>query len=108
MSDNEKFRAVMHLASERPDWVRVVRAACTCARRVEEFGGEFAGAWVVQELERQEGERIWLPGLRVLASYGLVEKVGKSTRRGSRAYYRMPDRAAVELALQELDRRRQG
>lgn len=92
----------MHLASERPNWVRVLRAACTCARRAEEFGGDFAGAWVFQELERQEGQRIPLPNLRVLAGYGLVVKSGESTRGGNRAYYRMPDRQAVELALETV------
>lgn len=101
----ETARAVMHLASEKPDWLPALRAACTSARKAEPYGGEFAGSWVVTELEQLAGERVWLPGLRTLAVYGLIEKAGPSTRGGRRAYYRMPDRAGVELALQELERR---
>ena len=104
MIDNDTARAVMHLASERPEWIRVLRAACQSARKAEPYGGEFAGAWVVQELEQMEGQRIAVPNLRTLATYGLVVKSGESTRGGRRAYYRMPDRQAVESALQELER----
>lgn len=98
-------RAVMRLASERPDWIPVLRAACAAARRAESYDGEFAGAWVLSELEKQTGNREWRPGLRTLAAYGLLEKSGPSTRGGRRSYYRMPDRPGVEQALQELERR---
>lgn len=100
----ETVRAVMHLASERPDWIPALRAACESAHRAEPYGGEFAGAWVLSDLERMTGDRTWLPGLRTLATYGLLEKAGQSTRGGRRAYYRMPDRQGVELGLQELQR----
>jgi hypothetical protein len=91
--------AVQRLAYEYPDWVPVLRAACVQARKSEPFGGQFAGRWVLQELARQTGRPEWQPGLRRLVAYGLLEKVGESTRGGRRAYYRMPDRAGVEDAL---------
>lgn len=94
----------MRLAHERPEWIAPLRAACVTARTAEDFSGDFAGAWVLDELERQNGTR-WLPGLRTLATYGLIEKAGPSTRGGRRAYYRMPDRQGVEMALEELARR---
>lgn len=92
----------MRLAYERPDWLPVARAACAQAEKSEPFGGQFAGSWVLKELESQTGERPWRPGLRLLVAYGLLEKVGESTRGGRRAYYRMPDRVAVERALAEV------
>lgn len=105
MSDHDDtVRAVMRLANERPDWIAALSAACVTARIAEDFSGDFAGAWVLDELERQNGTR-WLPGLRTLATYGLIEKSGPSTRGGRRAYYRMPDRQGVEMALEELARR---
>ena len=48
------------------------------------------------------GQRVHVPGLRILVTYGLLEKSGESTARGTRAYYRMPDRAGIEAALAEL------
>lgn len=108
MSDHgETVRAVMRLAHERPEWIAALRAACVTARKSEDYSGDFAGAWVLDELERQNGTR-WLPGLRTLATYGLIEKAGPSTRGGRRAYYRMPDRQGVEMALEELARRGAG
>jgi hypothetical protein len=104
---DETARAVMRLAHERPEWIAALRAACVTARTAEDFSGDFAGAWVLDELERQNGTR-WLPGLRTLATYGLIEKSGPSTRGGRRAYYRMPDRQGVEMALAELARRTAG
>jgi len=106
MTDHtEAIRAVMRLASEKPDWLPVLQAACESARKAEAFGGEFAGSWVISELQRQTEADVWLPGLRTLAVYGLIEKSGPSTRGGRRAYYRMPDRAGVELGIEELKRR---
>ena len=95
-------RAVASLVAERPDWVPVLEAAIAVSDRVEPSGGEFAGAWVIDELERRAGRRTWLPNLRVLVSYGLVEKSGESTRGGRRAYYRMPAKRAVAEALLRL------
>jgi hypothetical protein len=42
------------------------------------------------------------PNLRVLSGYGLLVKVGETTRGGKRAYWWMPDRRGVEQALEEL------
>jgi hypothetical protein len=91
--------AVRRLAYEHPGWLPVLEAAVTVAANVEAHGGEFAGAWVVDELRRRGAPR-WIPNLRILVSYGLIEKSGPSTRGGRRAYYRMPDRAGVEGALE--------
>ena len=90
--------SVARLAREHPDWLPVLEAAVAVAADVEPHGGEFAGAWVVDELARRGSGR-WIPNLRILASYGLIEKSGPSTRGGRRAYYRMPARAEVEKAL---------
>jgi len=92
----------MRLAYERPDWLPVLRAACIQAAKSAPYGGQFAGRWVLQELERQLGTRAWRPGRRLLVAYGLLEKVGESTRGGRRAYYRMPDPVGVESALDEI------
>lgn len=95
-------RAVATLEAERPEWIPVLEAAIAVSDRVEEFGGEFAGAWVLDELERRVGRRTWLPNLRVLQSYGLIEKVGESVRGGRRAYYRMPAKKLVADVLSRL------
>ncbi len=92
-------RTVGRLAIEHPEWLPVLEAAAAVAGNVEEHGGEFAGAWVVDELARRGSPR-WIPNLRILVSYGLLEKSGPSTRGGRRAYYRMPDRAGVLKALE--------
>jgi DNA-binding PadR family transcriptional regulator len=68
------------------------------AEESEPYGGRFAGRWVLQEAGR------WEPGLRVLVSYGLLEKSGESTRGGRRAYYQMSDWREVRHALEELER----
>src|SRR5919204_133591 len=92
--------AVRRLATEHPEWLPVLEAATAVAARVEENGGhEFAGAWVVDELGRRGLPR-WIPNLRILVSYGLLEKSGPSTRGGRRAYYRMPQHAAVLQAIE--------
>jgi len=89
------------LAKERPDWLPVVEAALAVHERTKAYGGEFAGAWVVDELERVGGMRR-LPNLRLLVSYGLLEKVGESTRGGRRAYYRFKRPEAVREMLSKL------
>lgn len=99
----ETLRAVMHLASEKPEWVRILRAAREQARKTAPFGGEFCGAWVLREVEQQTGIRPWVPGLRTLAAYGLIEKVGESVRGGKRTYYRMTDPEGVDQGLAALD-----
>src|ERR671931_871490 len=96
--DIETEQAVRRLAIEHLEWLPVLEAAAAVAASVEEHGHEFAGAWVVDELARRGLSR-WIPNLRILVSYGLLEKSGPSTRGGRRAYYRMLDRAGVEDAL---------
>jgi len=91
----------MRLANERPEWVPVLRAASEVAHKSETYGGEFPGHQVLLKLKEQTGIP-WLPGLRLLVAYGLLEKSGESTRGGRRAYYQMPDREGVEQALREL------
>jgi predicted transcriptional regulator len=57
---------------------------------------------VLDELGQQTGMRQWRHELRRLVAYGLLEKAGESTRGGSRAYYRIPDREGVERALAKV------
>lgn len=101
MSTHETRRAVMRLAHEHPDWLPVLRAACSQARQTEHTCGEFAGSWVLQEVTKETGRPEWRPGLRLLSSSGLIEKTD-TARGGRRAYYRMPDREGVEQALAEI------
>jgi len=103
---NSPDRAVRRLAIEHPEWLPVLEAATAVAARVEEHGGEFAGAWVVEELA-QRGSPRWIPNLRILVTYGLLEKSGPSTRGGRHAYYRMTDRVGVVKALEEWRANRQ-
>lgn len=98
-------QAVRRLTAEHPEWLPVLEASAAVAADAEPHGGEFAGAWVVAELGRRGLPR-WIPNLRILVSYGLLEKSGPSTRGGRRAYYRMPDRAGVEEALESWRTRR--
>jgi hypothetical protein len=93
---------VQRFALEQPDWIVVLEATCAQAKSAEPYGGQFAGSYVVQELSRMAGQRVHVPGLRRLVTYGFLEKCGESTRGGRRAYYRMIDRVGVEDALAEL------
>ncbi len=102
MNEREALRAVAALTKERPQWLPVLEAALTVAERAEPYGGEFAGAWVLDELEARTGHPTWLPNLRVLLSYGFLEKVGESTRGGRRAYYRCVGKQAIARALTRL------
>jgi hypothetical protein len=104
---NSTDQAVRRLAIEHPKWLPVLEAATAVAARVEEHGGEFAGAWVVNELA-ERGLPRWIPNLRILVSYGLLEKSGPSTRGGRRAYYRMLDRPGVTKALEAWREARTG
>lgn len=92
---------VRRLAGEHPEWLPVLEAAAATAATTDEF----AGAWVLARVQ-QLGGPAWVPNLRLLVTYGLLEKSGESTRGGRRAYYRMPDRAGVEDALDLLGLRR--
>lgn len=86
---------VRRLALEHPEWVPVLRAATSVAAQSEPLGGEFSGRSVVRELAARGGPR-WINNLRLLVSYGLIERVDSSARR---TYYRMPGRAEIEDAL---------
>lgn len=94
---------VAELARERPGWLIVLKAATAVAEAAEPHGGRFAGRWVLEELSTELGRPAWLPGLRLLVGYGLIEKSGESTRGGSRAYYRMPHWQAIRTALDRLN-----
>lgn len=85
------YDGVKMLAKEHPDWLRVVKGCYEIAAKYDKF----AGAWVVDEIG-------WFPSLRLLAKYGVLVKQGESTRGGRRAYYSMPDREGVGMALREL------
>ncbi len=102
MNEQEALRAVAALTKERPQWLPVLEAVLTVAERAEPCGGEFAGAWVLDELEQRTGHATWLPNLRVLVSYGFLEKAGESTRGGRRAYYRCVGAEAIARALTRL------
>lgn len=101
MDRRQVARAVAALSRERPQWLPVLEAALVVAERCEAYGGEFAGAWVLEELKQQTGHPVWLPNLRVLITYGFLEKAGESTRGGRRAYYRFTNRKTVGSVLAE-------
>jgi hypothetical protein len=92
--------AVQRLAYERPDWLPVLEAAVLVASESEPFG-RFPGKAVLDKLIERGGTR-WIPNVRILVSYGLLEKVGATTRSGRRAYYRMPHSDEIDRALGEL------
>ncbi len=93
---------VLRLLNEYPEELHLLRAACEQSRKCEP--GDFAGSWVLREMEAQTGERAWRPGLRRLSASGVIVKTG-TARGGRRAYYRMPDRAGVEQALAQFQAR---
>lgn len=95
MNEQQALRALAALQNERPEWLPVLEAALSVAERVAPYGGEFAGAWVLDELEKQSGRPTWLPNLRVLVTYGFLTKAGESTRGGRRAYYRFNNAKAI-------------
>ena len=102
MATAEETRAVRRLASDHPEWIAVLEAALAVAARSEPFTTEFAGSWVLKELESRAGRRQWIPNLRLLVTYGILEKSGESTRGGRRAYYRFVNRRATETALEQI------
>lgn len=103
-SASSGYIGIMRLARERPEWLPIAEA---CVRCVKTSRGEFAGRWVLQELERTDWTGLsgdgkkWFPGLRTLVAYGIL-KHEDTVRGGRRAYYSMPDAAGVEKALKEL------
>ncbi len=93
------YTATTRLLQDNPQWAPIVAAALEKAKVLN--GQGMAGAWVLA-LAKERGI-FWLPNLRKLVSYGILEKEGESTRGGRRAYYIMPDIEGVEAALIEMN-----
>lgn len=102
MTEQDLRRAVAALKNDRPEWLPVLDASLAVAERARPYGGEFAGAWVLDELEHRIGRPTWLPNLRVLVSYGFLEKAGESTRGGKRAWYRCVEAQTLRRVLDDL------
>jgi len=98
----EEATAVRRLAHEHPEWVAALEAALAVASRSGLSDAEFAGSWVLKELESRAGRKRWIPNLRLLVTYGILEKSGQSTRGGRRAYYRFVNLAATQDALEQI------
>ena len=90
------YEAVKRLARERAKWLPIVEA---CLEENKRTGGDFAGAWVLEEAKKRGVQ--WFPNLRILVSYGILQVKDRS-RSGRRAYYIMPDPEGVQRALQEM------
>lgn len=107
MTHEETRQAVLDLGTHDqmtrggPYWIPVLRAACRQAKIAENYGGRFAGSWVLSEMARETGEQ-WRPGLRTLVTYGLLQPDGAPTRGGRRRYYRMANRQVIEQTLAEI------
>ena len=91
------YDGVKRLSEERPDWIPIVMECLECAQKYNKF----AGSWVLSGLAEKRKKKVWKPGLRTLAAYGILEKVTTS-RGGRRAYYIMPDLEGAKKALVEL------
>lgn len=102
VNEQEALRALAALRNDRPEWIPVLQAALSVAERAAPYGGDFAGSWVLDELEKQSGHSTWLPNLRILVSYGFLEKAGESTRGGRRAYYRFTNEQTVRKVLSQV------
>ena len=91
------YASVKRLADERPDWIPIVKECLECAQKYKEF----AGNWVLRNLEKKTKKKVWKPGLRTLVAYGILKKIDTSKDR-RKAYYIMPDPEGVKKALHEL------
>jgi hypothetical protein len=101
-TDTSLRQRVINLSVDHPDWLPILRAACTVAGRIDP-GAQIAGSWVLQEYARvTPGGTTNKPGLRRLVSYGLMESTGVTSRGGKRAYYVIPHRAEIERLLDEV------
>ena len=58
MNEREALRAVAALKNERPEWLPVLEATLVVAERANPYGGEFAGAWVLDELEQRASSSV--------------------------------------------------
>lgn len=90
------YKAVKHLAVERPDWLPIV---WECLKFWKEYHADFAGAWIYERMQKKGGQKF--SNLRLLVSFGILKKEGTS-RQGRRAYYAIVDPEGVEQALNEL------
>lgn len=90
--------AVRRFLREHPDvqWGAILKA---CLAEAERTQGEFAGAWVLNEVKKLGVD--WFPNLRPLVVHGVLTRTGVS-RGGRRAYYVMPDPAGVRNAMREI------
>lgn len=91
------YAGTKRLLKEKPEWLPIIRECVKCA----EERGEFAGSWVLKEVERKLKKKVWVPGLRTLVAYGILKKV-ETSRGGRRAYYMMPEIEGTKRAIQEL------
>lgn len=96
MEKTSGYKGVMRIAYEKPEWLGVVQSALETARATK---GDFAGAWVLNRA-KEKGIN-WFPNLRILVTYGILQKIDVS-RGGRRAYYSMPDPEGVEQAIKEI------
>jgi hypothetical protein len=103
MTDIDTFlrQRITDLRQDHPDWVPILRAACTVVERIGPDAA-FAGRWVLQEYAATTNGSPNKPGLRRLVAYGLIEPTGMTARGGKRAYYRMPYRDKIARLLDEL------
>ncbi len=90
------YKGVMRIVYENPRWLGVVQSALETSKATK---GDFAGSWVLNRA-KEKGIN-WFPNLRILVTYGILQKVDVS-RGGRRAYYSMPDPEGVEQAIKEL------
>lgn len=95
---HNSYEGTVALLHEHPGWRNIVIASVEAAKAVTT--GRFAGKWVLDRA-KQHGVQ-WMPNLRKLTAYGILEKEGESTQGGRRAYYTMPDVQGVERALRDV------
>lgn len=95
----DSYQAVVALLREFPQWRGVVAAALEEAQTINT--DRFAGKWVLDRAQKHGIK--WVPNLRKLVAYGILNKEGESTRGGTRAYYSMPDPDGVMRALKDVN-----
>ncbi len=93
------YEAVIQLFREYPNWMPIVLAAFEEASEVK--SSRFAGAWVLERAKKHGVH--WVPNLKKLVAYGILQKEGDSSRGGRRAYYSMPDKDGVQKAINEIN-----
>jgi len=81
--NSDSYAGTVALLRDHPEWRGVVIAALEESKTIK--SEKFAGAWVLERAQKH-GVR-WIPNLRKLVAYGILEKEGASTRGGRRSYY---------------------